>query len=285
MGYVADAPQAMLRRDTAERQGTMSIWGKILGSAAGFALGGPLGALIGGIAGHAVDRLSPCGPRGEPAPAGGAVTGGAPHPGTQSIAFTIGVIALSAKMARADGVVKRVEVDTFKRLFRVPDDELANVGRVFDLARRDTHGFEEYARQIANLFEDRHAVLEELLDSLLMIAEADDELHATEVEYLRRVAAIFGFGEAEFQRILSNHHIAGVPDDEDPYHILGIAPTADDSAVKAAHRRLVLEHHPDRLTAQGMPTEFVELATRKVAAVNAAYDRIRKARERGYSDA
>lgn len=258
----------------------MSIWGKILGSAAGFALGGPLGALIGGVAGHAVDRLSPCGPRAAATPPSPPKRsdGQEPHPGTQSIAFTIGVIALSAKMARADGVVKRVEVDTFKRLFRVPDEELENVGRVFDLARRDTHGYEDYARQIAGLFGDRHAVLEELLDSLLMIAEADDELHMTEVDYLRAVAAIFGFGEVEFQRILSNHHIAGLPDDDDPYHILGVARTADEAAIKAAHRRLVLEHHPDRLTAQGMPPEFVELATRKIAAVNAAYDRIRKKR-------
>ena len=242
----------------------MSIWGKILGSAAGFALGGPIGALAGAVAGHVVDRI------------GGDETGG---DATQTVAFTIGVIALSAKMARADGVVKRVEVDTFKRLFRVPPEELENVGRVFDLARRDTHGFEDYARQIAALFEDRHAVLEELLDSLLMIAEADDELHEEEVEYLRKVASIFGFGEAEFGRILAGHHMAGTPDGCDPYRLLGITPAATEDAIKAAHRRLVLEHHPDRLIAQGMPQEFIDLATRKIAAINAAYDRIRRTRQ------
>ncbi len=262
----------------------MSIWGKILGGAAGFAIGGPLGALLGALAGHAVDQLndSSCCSATPPDRSPGKSddqAGPDAAAGTQSIVFTIGVIALSAKMARADGVVKRVEVDTFKRLFRVPPEELDNVGRVFDLARRDTHGFEDYARQIAGLFEDRHAVLEELLDSLLMIAEADDELHETEVAYLRTVAHIFGFADADFERILAGHHRAGVPDEADPYHVLGIRRADDDAAVKAAHRRLVREHHPDRLVAQGLPQEFIDLATQKVALINAAYDRIRKERE------
>lgn len=244
----------------------MSIWGKILGGAAGFAIGGPLGALVGVAAGYAVERgiQGLCGPA----------------DATKSVAFTIGVIALSAKMARADGVVKRVEVDTFNRLFRVPPEELPNVGRVFDLARKDTHGFEEYATQIAALFEDRHAVLEELLDSLLMIAEADDELHETEVAYLRTVARIFGFADADFERILAGHHIAGGSDEADPYGVLGLSRKATDEEIKAAHRRLVREHHPDTLIAQGLPQEFVDLATQKVAAINAAYDRIGKERGR-----
>ncbi|WP_207458309.1 TerB family tellurite resistance protein [Azospirillum sp. SYSU D00513] len=246
----------------------MSIWGKILGGAAGFTLGGPLGALVGAVTGHAVDRHTD---------GGNDSNGGDP---TQSVAFTIGVIALSAKMARADGVVKRVEVNTFKRLFQVPPEELDHVGRVFDLARRSTHGFEVYARQIAALFEDRHAVLEELLDSLLAIAEADDELHEVEAGYLREVARIFGFGDADFDRILAGHHIAGTPDENDPYHLLGVTRADPDDAIKAAHRRLVREHHPDRLIAQGMPQEFIDLTTRKVAAINAAYDRIQQDRVR-----
>lgn len=253
----------------------MSIWGRILGSAVSLFSGGPLASLLGSLAEQAADLWSPCGAGDQRKP----MTEAEAEEAKQTVAFTIGVIALAAKMARADGVVKRVEVDTFKRLFRVPADELANVGRVFDLARRDTHGFEEYARQIANLFEDRHAVLEELLDSLLMIAEADDELHETEVEYLHAIAVIFGFDEAEFRRIVAGHHMAGGPTDSDPYAVLGVMRTAGDDAVKAAHRALVREHHPDRLIAQGMPQEFVDLATQKLALVNAAYDRIRRERE------
>lgn len=274
------APTAIVR--------SMSIWGTLLAGAAGLALGGPLGALIGLAAGHVAgqalgyfcrdDQVA------EPATAD-ADTGGPDgrrrfdpeaEAATQSIVFTIGVIALAAKMARADGVVKRVEIETFKRLFRVPESELDNVGKVFDLACRDSHGFEEYARQIAGLFQDRHAVLEELLDSLLAIAEADDELHETEVEYLRSVALIFGFDEADFARILAGHHICGTPPERDAHALLGVPCGADAATIKAAHRKLVREHHPDHLIAQGMPPEFIAQATQKLAAINAAYDQLVK---------
>lgn len=241
----------------------MSIWGKILGGAAGFAIGGPLGALLGAAAGHAVDRMN------DPEPEGA--------DGTRSIAFTIGVIVLSAKMAKADGTVKRVEVDTFKRLFDVPPEEMGNVGRVFDLARRDSAGFEVYARQIASLFSPRDPVLEDLLESLLRIAEADGEVHESEVAYLRAVASIFGFGDDDFRRIMAEHCVT-CDRAADPYTVLGVVPGADAAAVKAAHRRLVQEHHPDRLIAQGLPQEFIDLATDRLAAVNAAYDAIQKSR-------
>ncbi|HYG88859.1 MAG TPA: TerB family tellurite resistance protein [Azospirillum sp.] len=239
----------------------MSIWGKILGGAAGFAVGGPLGALVGTLAGHAVDRR--CGPE--------------EADGTKSIAFTIGVVVLSAKLAKVDGIVRRVEVETFKRVFDVPPDELKNVGRVFDLARRDSQGFEVYARQIARLFDDGHAVLEDLLESLLRIAEADGEVHGAELRYLREVATIFGFTETDMQRILAEHY--AVSHDADPYAVLGVARDADDGAVKAAFRRLVQEHHPDRLIAQGLPKEFVDVATEKMATINAAYARIQRERQ------
>lgn len=242
----------------------MSIWGKILGGAAGFAIGGPLGALLGAAAGHAVDRMRD----GDAEPADG----------TRSIAFTIGVVVLSAKMAKADGIVTRVEVDTFKRLFHVPPEEMGNVGRVFDLARRDMAGFEVYANQISCLFTPRDPVLEELLESLLRIAEADGEVHENEVEYLRAVAAIFGFGEDDFRRIMAEHCVT-CSRSADPYTVLGVPPGAGAAEVKAAYRRLVQEHHPDRLVAQGLPQEFIDLATDRLAAVNAAYAAIQKNRQ------
>ena len=147
----------------------MSIWGKILGGAAGFAVGGPLGAIIGAVAGHAVDRYRATQVEGE--------DGGDP---TRSIAFTIGVIVLSAKMAKADGVVTRDEIDAFKQVFRVPAHETGNVSKVFNQARRDSAGFEPYARQLAGMFRDNPVVLEELLSCLAYIAHADGKLHPSE---------------------------------------------------------------------------------------------------------
>src|SRR3546814_19783274 len=113
--------------------------------------------------------------------------------GTREIAFTIGVIVLGAKLAKADGHVNRKEVDAFKQVFRIPADEMQNVGRVFDQARKDSRGFEPYARQLAGMFADNPAVLEELLDGLFHTAHAADRMAEEEVSYLGRPAAIFPF--------------------------------------------------------------------------------------------
>jgi len=241
----------------------MSIWGKVLGGAAGFALGGPLGALVGALAGHAVDRLR-----------GGKREDGAD--GTKQIAFTIGVIVLGAKMAKADGVVTKDEIAAFKRIFQVPPDEARNVGRIFNQARRDARGFEPYAKQLGRMFKDNPAVLEELLGALFHIAKADGEVHPAELDYLANVARIFGFGAAHFDRVKAEYM---GPDAADPYQILGVAREADDAAVKAAYRTLIRENHPDKLTAEGLPEEFIALANEKMAAINAAYDRIKKERD------
>ena len=241
----------------------MSVWGKVLGGAAGFALGGPLGAIIGAVAGHAVDRMR------ESARDGGE------DEATKRIAFTIGVIVLGAKMAKADGVVTRDEIGAFKEVFHIPPDELKNVGRLFNQARRDVTGFEPYAKQVGRMFRDTPAVLEELLDGLFHIARADGKVAPEEVEYLRQVAAIFGFSEADWERIRAANM---GPDASDPYQILGVTRDAGDGEIKATHRRLVKENHPDQLVAQGMPQEFIDLANEKLATINAAYDRIREQR-------
>lgn len=241
----------------------MSVWGKILGGAAGFALGGPLGALIGAVAGHAVDKMS-----GAPAAAEAADA-------TKQIAFTIGVIVLGAKLAKADGKVTRDEVDAFKQVFRIPPEEMKNVGRVFDQARKNAGGFEPYAKQLARMFADNPAVLEELLGGLFHIARADGTVSDDELAYLESLAVLFGFDAQAWDRIrAANVRL----EDSDPFRILGVEREADDATIKAAHRKLVVENHPDRLVAQGMPPEFVEMANEKVATINAAYDEIRKLR-------
>lgn len=257
----------------------MSIFGKIIGGAAGFALGGPLGALFGALAGHAVDRqvegegLAIAGPSG---PRPGAASGGDDRAATKQIAFTIAVIALGAKMAKADGQVSRSEVAAFKQVFQVPQSETTNVARVFDLAKRDARGFEPYAKQIARMFRKDHPVLEELLDGLFHIARADGQIHDAELSYLAEVARIFGFTEADFVRVREAN--LG-PDKADPYTILGVNREMTNDAIRAAWRKLVRDNHPDRLMAQGLPEEFVAMANQKLATINAAYDKI--AKERG----
>lgn len=249
----------------------MSIWGKIVGGAAGFALGGPLGALLGGLAGHAVDRMRDSTEEALLAEKEKA----APEGPERSIAFTIGVIVLGAKMAKVDGAVTRDEVAAFKEVFQVPPEEMRNVGRVFNQARRDARGFEPYARQLGRMFRDNPRILEELLDGLFHIARADGRVEAAELAYLEKVAECFGFSQAEWQRIRA----ANVgPAEDDPYMILGVPADADEATLRRVHRELVREHHPDRLVAQGLPEEFVELANEKLALINRAWSEIKRRR-------
>jgi DnaJ like chaperone protein len=250
----------------------MSIWGKVAGAAAGMAIGGPLGALLGALAGHMLVDREGRRRRDRDESEG---RGERRLRERDEIAFTIGVIALSAKLAKADGAVTRDEVDVFKRVFPVPREEEANVGHLFNLAKQDVAGFDSYARQLAGLFRGRPGVLEDLLDSLFLIAKADNRLHPGELEYLRHVAQIFGFSEGEFQRIRASHF---GPDQEDPYVILGVNHSISDDDLKHAYHKLVRENHPDSMIARGVPEEFVRMATEKLAAINGAYDMIKKQR-------
>jgi DnaJ like chaperone protein len=198
-----------------------------------------------------------------------------PPDAERSIAFTIGMIALGAKMAKADGLVTVDEVAAFKEVFQIPPDELENVARVFNLAKRDVAGFDAYARQIARLFGAKPQLLEDVIDGLFHIAKADGRLDQSELAYLERVAGLFGFGEREFARFRARH--MRLPK-EDPYIILGIEPGLSDAELKKHYRRLVRANHPDRHMAAGVPPELIDIANKKLATINAAYRSIARAR-------
>ncbi len=192
-------------------------------------------------------------------------------------AFAIGMIALSAKMAKADGVVTRAEVDAFCRIFTIPAGEEKNVGRVYNLAKRDIAGFEAYARDVARLFADDPDMLEAILDGLFDIAKADGAVHLRELAYLSRVGELFGFDEHAFARIRARHVIEG---GGDPYLVLQADPAWDYARLRRQYRRLVVENHPDRLLAHGVPEEFMRIANDRLAAINAAWDKVEHMRAR-----
>ena len=191
----------------------------------------------------------------------------------KSLGFTIGMIALGAKMAKADGIVTGEEVTAFKQVFHVPQSELAAVARVFNLAKQDVAGYDSYARQIARLFHAKAATLENVMDGLFHIAKADGTLHPAELVYLENVAQLFGFGAHDFARIKARHASAGA---DDPYLILGVERAAGLAAIKVRYRKLVRDNHPDKQIAAGVPEEMVVLATDRLARINAAYEQIVK---------
>ncbi|VAX07713.1 hypothetical protein MNBD_ALPHA03-1370, partial [hydrothermal vent metagenome] len=163
----------------------------------------------------------------------------------------------------------------FKQAFKVPESEMKNVARIFNMARKEATGFEPYAVQLAKLFHNKPAMLEELLGILFHIARADGVIHPAELQFLADVSAIFGFSAAGFDRIKAEN--LG-PDKADPYEILGVSRADTDKEIKSAYRKLIKEHHPDLLASQGLPPEFIEVANEKLSVINVAFDRIEKER-------
>jgi DnaJ like chaperone protein len=230
----------------------MSLWGKFAGVATGYALGGVPGAIVGGLFGHFVlDRLR-----------------------DDEVVFTIALIALAAKMTRADGVVSPIEVEAVQSLLQVPEKERRNVERVFRLAQEDVAGFDTYAKQIAGLFTDSPQTLEDVLDALFIIAYADGSLHPAEAQFLDVVADIFSIDEARFRSIQARH----CEEIDDPYTLLAIEANASDKVVRDAYLDAVRRNHPDQMQSRGVPPEMLHIATARMSAINEAWELIRGTR-------
>ena len=188
----------------------------------------------------------------------------------------MGVIALGAKMGKADGVVTTDEVNAFKEVFKVPEGEMKNVARIFNLSRQYVAGYEAYAEQLAAMFKGNRKLLEDVLEGLFHIAWADNRLDPREEQFLAQVAKRFGFTDTEFSYINARHVIA---EERNPYHVLGVMPSISNDELKSHYHRLIADNHPDKLIARGVPKEFITIATKKAAAINEAFDAI--AKERG----
>ena len=196
-------------------------------------------------------------------------------PPERTVAFTIAVIALGAKLAKADGQVTRGEVSAFRRVFTIAPEDEANAARVFNLARQDVAGFDLYARKIAAMFPPRDPVLIDLMEGLFEIAVADDDFHPQEEAFLDEVAQIFGLTERCF-RCLRARFVGDVP--PDPYDVLEVEQDASLDVIRRAYRAAVRETHPDRLVARGVPPEAVQLAEHRLRDLNRAWEEIRAKR-------
>jgi DnaJ like chaperone protein len=192
-------------------------------------------------------------------------------PPEKSVAFTIAVICLGAKMAKADGRVKAAEVTVFREIFQIAPEDEAAAARVFNLARQDVAGFDVYARRIAGMFAGQPEVLEDILEGLFHVALADGGYHEDEDVFLRRVAEIFGVSERAFGCIAAR---LGATREGDPWQVLGVPRDADLATVRAHWRALVKQNHPDQMIARGLPLETVNLANARLGAINRAWAEI-----------
>ncbi len=242
----------------------MSIWGRIIGGTAGFALGGPIGAILGMMVGGSIARsvknishktkIS--------------------HQQKQNI-FALSIIILSAKIAKADGQVTKDEIHAFKEKFRIPNEEMSQVGKIFDEAKKNSDGYEQIANQIGLLFADNKILLEELLNNLFYIAEADGNVSTNEINILKSISTSFHLSENDFQRIF---HSRLQNKKSDPFKVLGVNRNDDNDIIRKKWIQLNKDHHPDNLIAKGMPQEFINQSNDELASINLAYDKIKAQR-------
>ena len=164
----------------------MSIWGSLIGGMIGFSLGGPFGMLLGSLIGGKISRAK------------GSINNSFAQP--QQI-FALSLIVLSAKLSKADGQVSKEELIAVKDKLKIPENEIDQVGKIFNKAKNESTGYKPYAEQIAQIYRGNLNVLEEVINILFYIAEADGNISQAELVMIEDIARIFGLSESQFNSL------------------------------------------------------------------------------------
>ncbi len=237
----------------------MAIWGSIIGGMLGFSIGGPFGMLLGSLIGGKMSRARSSG-------------------GFRSFAqpqqiFALSLIVLSAKLSKADGQVSREELIAVKDKLKIPESELDQVGKIFNKAKEESTGYEPYAKQIAEVYRGNINVLEEVINTLFYIAEADGSISDNELIMIEDIARIFGLNQAQINGIKESRKSS---DKLNPYIVLESKPDDSLEEIRKRYIQLSKEHHPDLLLSKGVPQEVIDESKAKMRAVNSAWDQIQK---------
>ena len=237
----------------------MAIWGSLIGGMIGLSLGGPLGMLLGSLIGGKISRArsrSGFGTFGQP----------------QQI-FALSLIVLSAKLSKADGQISKEELIAVKDKLKIPENEIDQVGKIFNKAKEESSGYEPYAQQIAQIYKGNINVLEEVINILFYIAEADGNVSDTELKMIEDIAQIFGLTEIQFNSIKESRKSS---DKLNPYVVLESHPDDAIEIIRKRYLKLSKEHHPDLLMSKGVPQEVIDESKAKMRAINSAWDQVQK---------
>ena len=237
----------------------MSIWGSLIGGMIGFSLGGPFGMLLGSLLGGKISR----------ARSGARFSSAAQN---QQI-FALSLIVLSAKLSKADGQVSKEELIAVKDKLKIPDNELDQVGKIFNKAKEESAGYEPYAKQIAQFYRGNINVLEEVINILFYIAESDGKVSQSELEMIENISKIFGLTDAQYLSIKESRKGS---DKLNPYVVLECKPEDDLQTIRKKYLNLSKQHHPDLLLSKGVPKEVIEESKNKMRSINSAWDQIQK---------
>ena len=237
----------------------MSIWGSLIGGMIGLSLGGPFGMLLGSILGGKISRTR--------------AKGGFSSIGQSQKIFALSLIVLSAKLSKADGQVSREELIAVKDKLKIPENEIDQVGKIFNQAKEESTGFEPYAQQIAQFYKGNLNVLEEVINILFYIAESDGRVSTEETKMIEKIAYIFGLNESQFNSIRETRKSS---DKLNPYVVLESNPEDSLQIIRKRYLKLSKEHHPDLLLSRGVPKEVIEESKKTMRAINSAWSQIQK---------
>ena len=237
----------------------MAIWGSLIGGMIGLSLGGPFGMLLGSLIGGKISRAK-------------SRTGFGAFAQPQQI-FALSLIVLSAKLSKADGQVSKEELLAVKDKLRIPDSELDQVGKIFNKAKEESTGYEQYAQQISQIYKGNINVLEEVINILFYIAEADGNVSEDELKMIQDISQIFGLTEIQFNSIKESRKSS---DKLNPYIVLESKPDDEIEIIRKRYLKLSKEHHPDLLMSKGVPQEVIDESKAKMRAINAAWHQVQK---------
>ena len=237
----------------------MAIWGSLIGGMIGFSLGGPFGMLLGSLIGGKVSRAR--------------TRGGFSAQAQGQRIFALSLIVLSAKLSKADGQVSREELIAVKDKLKIPEHEIKQVGKIFNQAKEESAGYEPYAKQIAQFYKGNINVLEEVINILFYIAEADGNVSESELNMIQHIAQIFGLNQSQFNSIKESRKSS---DKLNPYIVLESKPDDDLPTIRKRYLLLSKQHHPDLLLSKGVPQEVIDESKKKMRAINSAWDQIQK---------
>ena len=237
----------------------MAIWGSLIGGMIGLSLGGPFGMLLGSLIGSKISRAKS---------RGGFGTFAQP----QQI-FALSLIVLSAKLSKADGQISKEELIAVKDKLKIPENEIDQVGKIFNKAKEESSGYEPYAQQIAQIYKGNINVLEEVINILFYIAEADGNVSDAELKMIEHIAKLFGLTEIQFNSIKESRKSS---DKLNPYIVLESHPDDTIEMIRKRYLKLSKEHHPDLLMSKGVPQEVIDESKAKMRAINSAWDQVQK---------
>lgn len=265
----------------------MSWWGKVFGGTFGYMLGGPLGALLGAALGHKFDKGLDGFARGQ-APWGD-------QERIQTVFFTA-TFTVMGHIAKADGKVSRDEIafaEAVMSQMSLPPEQRKLAIELFNEGKSADFDLEEVIEQFRRECHRRNTLMRMFLEIQLQAALADGKLDTAERQLLQRIFSQLGFPQQEFEHLLAlvmaaRNYASGdweratgsqrVGVLKQAYGVLGVTESATDTEVKKAYRRLMSQHHPDKLVAKGLPEEMMKIATEKAQEIRAAYDLIKQAR-------